>query len=490
MIRRGSFLFIIACITLFQLGHLSALSEGDDDIITDEEFDSLNRPFTGDLDEMVKKRIIRVLMPYSLPFYFFDGAQPKGTSYEAVQAFEKDLNEKLETKALKVHLIVIPTARDDLLPNLEHGKGDIALGNLTITKERLKSVDFCDPMYSGVDEILLTHKSDDDIQSAQDLAGKEVHVRTSSSYYESLQKLNETLAAAKKKKVKIIPADENLEDEDLIELVNAGVIPRIIVDSHVATFWAKVFSDIELHSDIKLRTGGQIAWAIRKNSPKLKNEINRFVKTHKVGTKHGNIVVNKYFKTASYISGSVYSDHLKRFKATMPYFQKYAKEYGFDYLMLSAMGYQESRLDQSLKSPAGAIGVMQLLPSTAKDKNVNIPDITKLDSNIHAGVKYLRFMTDTYFTDVPEMDKLNRMLFAFASYNAGPAKIARLRRKAEKMGLNPNVWFKNVEVVAAKEIGRETVQYVSNIFKYYVAYRAISERAKVEQLVSKEIQSK
>jgi len=481
---------VIAGVILFLLWHTFTFAVENDDYITQAELDALNQPFTGDFNEMVKKRIIRVLIPYSLPFYFFDGARPAGTSYEAIQKFEKDLNSKLKTKHLKVHLIIIPTARENLFRYLVNGKGDIAMGNLTITEERQKTVDFCDPFYSGVDEILLTDKSHNEIQSVQDLSGKEVHVRISSSYYGSLRKLNEAFRAAKKKEVKIVPADENLDDKDLVEMVNAGLIPRIVIDSHKATFWAKVFDNIKLYPDIKLRTGGEIAWAIRKNSPQLKKEINTFVKANRVGTKFGNIIVNKYFKTTSYINGSVYSEHLKRFRETIPYFQKYAKEYGFDYLMLSAMGYQESKLDQKLKSPAGAIGVMQILPSTANDKNVNIPNITKIDPNIHAGAKYLRFMTDTYFADVPEMDKLNRMLFAFASYNAGPAKIAKLRQKAEKMGFDPNIWFNNVEVVAAKEIGRETVQYVSNIFKYYVAYRSISEKMNLEESVKKPVKSK
>ena len=142
---------------------------------------------------------------------------------------------------------------------------------------------------------------------------------------------------------------------------------------------------------------------------------------------------------------------------------------------MAAQGYQESRLDQNAKSPVGAVGVMQVMPSTARDKNVGIPNIEEIDANIHAGTKYLRFMTDRYFDD-PDIDTLNRGLFSFAAYNAGPAKVSKLRKEAAKMGLDPNVWFRNVEIVAAKRIGRETVQYVSNIFKYYLAYRYISEQ--------------
>jgi membrane-bound lytic murein transglycosylase MltF len=175
---------------------------------------------------------------------------------------------------------------------------------------------------------------------------------------------------------------------------------------------------------------------------------------------------------------------LKKFNQTIDIFKKYADQYGFDYLITVALAYQESTLDHTKRSKAGAVGIMQVLPSTAADKNVGIPEVENLESNIHAGTKYLRFIRNRYFSD-PTIDGLNQTLFAFASYNAGPAKVARLRKEAKEMGLNPNVWFNNVEVVAAKRIGRETVQYVSNIYKYYIAYRLIFERRKDKEKVKK-----
>ena len=164
----------------------------------------------------------------------------------------------------------------------------------------------------------------------------------------------------------------------------------------------------------------------------------------------------------------------------MDIFKKYANRYEFDYLMVAAQAYQESQIDQSKKSPAGAIGVMQLLPSTAADKNINIPEIHELENNIHAGTKYLRFISDRYFAD-GDIDPKNKLLLSFASYNAGPARIAKLRKEAEAQGLEPNKWFQNVELMAAKHIGRETVQYVSNIYKYWIAYKMIIERDKAQK---------
>jgi membrane-bound lytic murein transglycosylase MltF len=159
-------------------------------------------------------------------------------------------------------------------------------------------------------------------------------------------------------------------------------------------------------------------------------------------------------------------------------FRRYAGEYDFDWLMVAAQAYQESRLDQSVRSGVGAVGVMQVLPSTAAD--IGVEGIEELEPNINAGVKYLRYLHDQYFADLP-LDRRNRHLFAFAAYNAGPNRIRRLRATAERVGLDPNVWFGNVEAVAAKEIGTETVRYVSNIAKYYVAYTLAMARQAAEE---------
>ncbi|NNF45517.1 MAG: lytic transglycosylase F, partial [Desulfofustis sp.] len=348
----------------------------------DSELPIKIREFTGDLDEMAKERIIRVLMPYSRTFYFFDGAQPRGASYDLIKLFEKFINEKYKTETLKIHAVVIPTPREKLIPMLAAGKGDLAVGNLTITEERLAQVDFSDPLGKGVDEILVTQAGDDNLNSIFDLAGKEIHARKSSSYYASLVKLNETLKSLNKKEVKIVEADDNLEDEDLLEMLNAGLIEFMVIDSHKGEFWVQIFDNIQLHPEIKFRTEGKIGWAMRKNSPKLMAAVNEFVKDHKQGTLMGNILIKRYLQDTDYITNSIYNEHMQRFNLTVKFFKKYGEKYDFDHLMLAALAYQESKLNQNLKSHAGAVGVMQILPSTAKDKNVGIPDIYELDPNI------------------------------------------------------------------------------------------------------------
>ena len=416
--------------------------------------------------EMREKKIIRALVTHSKTFYFFDGATQRGLSYDSLVAFEKFLNKELKTKTIKIRVVFIPVTRDQLLPALKAGYGDLAVANLTITPERAESVDFSLPVLRDVREVVVTGSTVEPMGSPEQLSGQTVHTRLSSSYYQSLLALNSTLEASGKAPVKIVAVDEHLEDEDLLEMVNAGVIPAIVMDSHKARFWEQVLDEITVHYDAVVRTGGDIGWAMRRGSPELKTLVDKFLRKNREGTLLGNILRN-----------NLATPEMEKFHETAHLFQKYAARYDFDWLMVMSQAYQESRLDHSARSHTGAVGIMQMLPSTAADKNVGIPDISELEDNIHAGNKYLRFIRDRYFENEPMTD-LDKTLFSFAAYNAGPAKVARLRREAERQGLDPNVWFDNVEVIAAKRIGRETVQYVSNIYKYWVAYRLSREALK------------
>jgi membrane-bound lytic murein transglycosylase MltF len=450
-----------------------------------EEFLAPNRKWLGDFDGMLKDRVIRVLVAYSKTFYFLDHGRQRGLDYDLLKEFEKLVNKKYNTKTLQVHVVFFPVPRDKLVDNLVGGLGDIAIANLTITPERQKQVDFSDPMQTGVKELLVTGPAAPTVNSIDDLAGQKIHVRKSSSYYESLVDLNASFKKSGKPPMKLVAAEEYFEDEDLLEMVNAGLIPMIVMDSHKAHFWTQIFNKIKVHDEIAVREGGQIAWAFRKNSPKLKAIVNEFIKGHKKGTMIGNMLLKRYLQSTRYVKNVLDDQEIQKFSSMLPVFKKYAGQYDFDHLMIAALAYQESGLDQSKRSHRGAVGVMQILPSTAADPNVGIPDIEKLENNIHAGTKYLRFIIDRYYRDEP-MDDGNKNLFGLASYNAGPARIRGLRKKAVAMGLDPNLWFYNVEVAAAQEIGRETVQYVSNIYKYYIAYRSVfSQLEKKEQLRKK-----
>jgi membrane-bound lytic murein transglycosylase MltF len=429
-------------------------------------------PWTGDLDGMVQRRMIRVLTTFSKTQYFVDRGTPRGTAYDQGKLLEDALNAKTKSKSghLTINVQFVPVSRDELIPALLAGKGDIVMADLTVTPERQKVVEFVDPWIMGVDEIVVTKPGAPPIASLDDLSGREVFVRASSSYYQSLTALNERLTSEGKPAVTLTPAPEELEDEDLLEMASAGLVDVLVVDNHKAWFWQRVLPSLKLYPTVTLRTGGEIAWAIRPDSPQLKAELNRFLATNGPTSLNARMIFRRYLLNTQYVKGASAEASRKRFMSLVALFRKYGASYNLDWMLMAAQGYQESRLDHSARSHVGAIGVMQVMPATGKDMRVG--DITRLEPNIHAGVKYIRMMVDRYYADEP-MDDLNKMLFAFAAYNAGPGRIRQLRRVAADRGLDANVWFNNVERIAAERIGRETVTYVSNIYKYYVTYLLI-----------------
>ena len=443
------------------------------------------RQWKGDFDGMKKRRIIRALVPYSKTFYYVEKARQRGISYDVFQALETDLNKQLKSKTIKMHVIYLPVGRDEIISRLVDGWGDVIFADLTITPERQKIVDFSEPMYSGIKEIVVTGPGGPHVESLDDLSGKELFVRRNTSYYEHLQALNQKFAAAGKVPVKIREAPEDLEAEDILEMVNSGLIGATVVDRYKAVMWAHVFKDLDLHNDMPVHDGADNAFMMRKGSPQLKAVLDDFVKRHGAGTSFGNSVVARYVKDPKFAKNALGDDERKRFGATVELFRKYGDQYDLDYLLMMAQGFQESGLDQNAKSAVGAVGVMQIMPATGGDLKVG--DIHQLEPNVHGGVKYIRFMIDQFYKDEP-MTPLNKGLFAFASYNAGPGRVAQLRREAAKRGLDPNRWFNNVELVAADKIGSETVNYVSNIYKYYTAYKLLvqqdDERRKARESVT------
>ncbi len=428
--------------------------------------------WTGDLGGMLKRRTVRALIVCDDIFYFLDHGTQRGITYEYMKQFESFLNRKHKRRALKVNVVFIPTTRDRLLNMLLEGYGDIVAANMTITRERLKMVDFTDPIADNINEVLVTGKKAPKVESIEDLSGQTLLVRKTSSYWEHMEHINEIFKKKGMKKIILKPASTYLTDSDMLQMVNAGILKWAVVDSHKANLWASILADITVRNDIVIHSGGEIAWAIRKDSPELKKLVNQFVKENKQGTLMGNILINRYFKDNKWIKNPAHRQAVKRFNQAMKFFQKYANEYNFDWLMLVALAYQESELNNKKRSHRGAVGIMQVLPSTARDPNVNVKNIATLENNIKAGTKYLHFLYNRYFSDL-ETDSLNKMLFTFAAYNAGPRRVMQLREDTRRMKLNPDIWFGNVEIAAAKRIGRETVTYVDNIYKYYIAYRLI-----------------
>jgi membrane-bound lytic murein transglycosylase MltF len=440
--------------------------------------------FTGDLQGILKRRHVRVLTTFNRTNFFLAGGQQRGFEYSLLRDYEEFLNRGRGRKDLKIHMEFIPVHRDELMPKLLSGEGDIAAAGLTITPAREKEVDFTAPYLDGIDEVVVTRRGVRDLERIEDLSGREVRVRRSSSYHESLLELNETLRRKGLTPARVVPVDERLETEDILELVNAGVWEITVADSHIAQIWSGVHRDLVVHERLKVREGGRIAWMVRKESPKLRGSLDGFIKTRRKGTKFGNIYFNRYFKDDRWVAMPLAELQRKKLDEYVPLFRKYSSKYDIPLLFTAAVAYQESGFDQRKRSRAGAVGVMQVLPSTAADKNIAVADIADLENNIHAGVKYLAFLRDHYFGE-GKFDDAARMHFVLASYNAGPGNIRKARRKAPSWGVEADRWFKNVEVVVLRTVSQEPVQYVLNINRYYLLFeqyfRVTEEKKKLKR---------
>ncbi len=434
--------------------------------------------WTGDFDGMAKRKVIRALVVSSKTGFFYDKGHARGLTAETLEEFEVFVNKKLGNPNPPVKVAYTTSAPSQLASALNDGVGDIAATGILISPEREKLVDFTAPVAAGVKLVLITNAAAASPKTLEELSGQEVWVNPVTMAFQTLTMLNESLKKAGKPPINLIASDSNLTDEDLLEMTNAGLIPATVVFDFRAQFWAQVYSNIRLHPEIVVRNEGDVAWAMRKNSPQLKQVLDEFFLTHRSGTVFGNTILKRYLKQTKWVKNSTSTREMRKFSAYVDYFKKYATEYNFDYLMLAAQGYQESMLDQDRKSPSGAVGVMQVLPRYAAASPINISNVNQPGPNIRAGTKILRNIATTYFND-PAIDSTNKTLLTFAAYNAGPARVGKLRRMASEQGLNPNIWFGNVELMAAQDIGQETVRYVSNIFKYYVAYKTAVEQNEI-----------
>lgn len=426
--------------------------------------------YTDDLDGMVKRRTIRALILINPIGFFYDNGQPMGIMYDALEALQAYVNDRFKTGSLKVQVVFIPVRPDQVKLALLQGVGDVVVYSLVVTPEREQQVAFTVPLETNVKQVVVAGSNFGKVSTLDDLGGKEVYVNPLSPSYQSLQNINDKLRKAGKAQIVIKPADQYLMEDDLIQMVNAGLIPATITSASRAKLWAEVLHHLTVYPDLVVASGEEVAWAVRKDNPKFKQLLDEFIAPRAVGSSFGNTLVRRYLENTRWVVNSTSPEEMRKFEALSGLFKKYAEEYDFDYLMMMAQGYQESALEQNMRSPGGAVGIMQVMPHDAAAPPVSVPDVWTAEGNIHAGIKMLRTIEDKYLND-PQIDPLNKTLLAFASYNAGPNRIASLREKAREEGLNPNIWFNNVELLVAKDVGQVTVTYVGNVYKYYIAYK-------------------
>jgi membrane-bound lytic murein transglycosylase MltF len=450
-------------------------------------------PHKGDIDEMDKRRMVRALVSFNKTGFFFDHGRPHGMTYDALLDFEKFLNRRLHpndrTGKEKIEVVLVPTTTASVASDLLNGNGDIVAVAVYITESRTNVVDFI-PVWSGQHDVVVAGPEAPPLANLEDLSGKEVYLNKESLAWDELTDLNKKLSAAKKPPIKLLPADASLERDDLIEMANVGLVQYTVTPSHIAQLWKNVFTSLTIYEDFPVTHQMNSAWAVRKDSPKLRALMEEFASTHREGTAYFTALVNKYLKSARFIKNNENTESVKRFNQMKGLFQKYADQYQFPWMLIAAQAYQESELNQQARSPVGAIGVMQVMPGTAASPPINIRNVTQLEPNIHAGVKLLKYIRDDYFKDDP-MDPLNKTLMTLAAYDAGPARLKQCRQVAADMGLNPNLWFQNVEYAVAKEVGAEPVGYVSNIYKYYIGWKLMSEReAERSKFMHTQVQTK
>jgi membrane-bound lytic murein transglycosylase MltF len=416
-------------------------------------------------------RVIRVLVHYSRSKFFVASGEPRGYEHDLLKEFEAFYNKRRKKRELEVPVVFVPVRFDDLIPMLLAGHGDVAAGLITITGERARQVTFTQPYIRNVSEVIVANAAAPVVASLDDLSGRKVHVLKGSSLAASLKGLNERLAKARRLPVRIVEMPPSASTEDLLEMVNAGIFEYTAADDHVARLWARVLPKLRVEAPF-LSEGNSIAWAVRRDNPRLRAALNEFIvagRNHlprRAAELHAH-----YFRDVKALKNNLDPDIVGRKKALVPHFLAAGKRHDLDWLLIMAQGFQESALNQAARSAAGAVGVMQLLPATARDMGYR--DVaSSARSNIEAGAKYMRFLMDRYFSE-PGLALEVRFDFALASYNAGPTRIRQMRRIAAERGLDPDRWFGHVERVVLEKIGEEPVRYVANIHSYYMAYKLV-----------------
>ncbi|MFO0996637.1 MAG: transporter substrate-binding domain-containing protein [Alphaproteobacteria bacterium] len=431
----------------------------------------------GDLPAMVERRSIRVLTAFSRTNFFVADGQPRGFEHDNLAGFDAFLAhwlarelpaEAAQHPHVTLAFITLPFA--ELIPALLEGKGDLIAANMIVSPTREKLVTFSDAYLEDVSDVLVTGVRAGPFHSVDDLAGRTVHVQRARGHEERLHHVNTTLAARGLAPIRVIEMPPALNSEDLLEMVNAGVIEATFVHDHVADLWAHVFPDIRVHAEVALADRARIAWATRPDSPLLRRALDDFLR-HRARRHEGKadaLFVEYYGNPAlEWLRNPLGPDDRDRLAELAPHFRENGQRRDFEWRLLAAVAFQESGLNQAVVSNRGAVGIMQLLPSTARE--LGYADISSVEHNIAAGTAYLDHLRRSHFVD-PAITRPDQIYFTLAAYNCGPARVQELRRLAKENGLDPNRWFGQVEQEALRVVGEETVRYVANIHRYFIAY--------------------
>lgn len=435
----------------------------------------VTQPDTSDWPEIERRGVLRVLVAHDRTNFFVSEGRLRGMEYELVHQLELELAKDDSGDRPQVDVAFVPVAFDRLLPALLEGHGDVAAAGLTITPERAERVAFTRPYLSDVTEIVVAHEDAPRLEGLDDLAGRTLCLAPDTSYVESVARLNADLDDRGLEPVRVHELVRGLTTEDALELVHSGAFDYTVADRHVAELWAGVLDELRPQPELVLAEGEGLAWAVRPDNPELAARLDAFLEENRKGTLIGNVLFKRYFATTSWIEDPTPALGEGKLGPYLEPMQRLSAQYGFDWRLIAAQAYQESKLDPKARSSAGAIGLMQLKPATAKD--MGFDDISDPEDNLHAGVRYMAWLRDTYFDDeaLPEPVRVD---LALAAYNAGPGRVKRWRAEAPDRGVDPDRWFGELENLAREDVGPEPVRYVANVNKVVVVLtRLIEERA-------------
>ncbi len=433
----------------------------------------VNEPWTGDLDGIRERRLIRVITTYNRTNFFISNGQGRGLEFEAMTRFGAWFADRRTPDAARggpavmMKVVFVPVPREELITALLDGRGDVIAAGMTATEERARRVLFTDPYIRRVDEVVVRHKDAPELGAIEDLSGRTLLLTRGASYVANARALSERLVAAGRAPIRIIEAPSHLETEDVLELVNAGAAQYTVADDHLAEVWDKLLPDLVVQHGIHLVSGGVLAWAVRPEAKALKAALDAFLGPLLADRATAMTIYRRYFENVTFIRNPWDETARGRVRQLAPHFRTASERVGFEWLLMTAQGFQESRLDQNARSQVGARGVMQLMPATARE--IGVRNIDDAEDNIHGGVRYMERLRSTYFND-PAIPPEVQIQFALAGYNAGPNRINRLRQEAARQGLDPNLWFGHVERVVQQKVGSEPVRYVANIFAIYATY--------------------
>ncbi|XCN72578.1 MAG: transglycosylase SLT domain-containing protein [Candidatus Electrothrix aestuarii] len=431
----------------------------------------------GDLDGMLKRGQLRVLIPFSRTFFFRDKEQEFGLSVDILKRYEQFLSEQVAFGDKKTELVFLPTPKEHLVDELIAGKGDIAVADINLEPEQENAVKLVSPVNLEIREILVTGPHSPQFKNIFNLSGQEITLREKSPYAASLQKLNNTLKSIGKKPVIVHFADTFLQDEDLIEMTAAGLLPMTVVDSHVGEFWASVFHNLKLERNIAFRTAKEISWVIRADNHLLQDSVNFFKKNSYIPQNEHRELIEYYRKKGGFLHDNLQLAALERYHSLVPLFEEYGQEYKFPSLLLAALAYQESKLDASWMGEQGKVGLMGVDPSALMQEGLgaDLKQVRRAEENIQAATDYLRFLADHYFSS-SQLSELDRNLMAIASYASSPEQIIAARKKAALAGYDPDIWFGNVETALLANQDKDIAQHVRNIYNYFKAYEYFLEK--------------